>query len=201
MYYLPKLLKKISLYSFKDSKKDKTSAICGKSEILKSEIGRYSYIGYRNIVINAKIGSFCSIGNDTRIGQSTHPLNWVSTSPVFNKEKNIMKKNFSKNSFEDEKKTLIENDVWIGNNVQIKSGVKISNGAVIGMGAVVTKDIGPYEIWAGNPAKMIRKRFSESEIERLLNIKWWDWDDVTIQKNADYFNNLIFFLKIQGKCN
>ena len=72
------------------------------------------------------------------------------------------------------KKTIIEHDVWIGTNAIIKAGVKISTGAVIAMGAVVTKDVGPYEIWGGVPARLIKKRFSEEKIKNLLNSMWWD---------------------------
>lgn len=98
-----------------------------------------------------------------------------------------MKKNFARHEFEIFKRTTIGNDVWIGNRVMIKAGVKIADGAVIGMGSIVTKDIGPYEIWAGNPARLIRKRFDDETIDAFEKMKWWEWDDNTIEKYADKF--------------
>ena len=100
-----------------------------------------------------------------------------------------MKTNFSNVGFEEYEKTEIGNDVWIGSNCLIKAGVKIGNGAVIGMGSVVTHDVPPYEIWAGNPARLIRKRFDEDTINRLQNICWWDWDDERLRKYGDLFED------------
>lgn len=77
----------------------------------------------------------------------------------------------------------IGNDVWIGFRITILSGVKIADGAVVAACSVVTKDIGPYEIWGGNPARFIKKRFHENEIHRLLKIQWWNWDVEKIEKN------------------
>jgi serine acetyltransferase len=79
---------------------------------------------------------------------------------------------------------IIENDVWIGATATIMSGVKISNGAVIGAGSVVTKDVPPYAIVAGNPAKVVKYRFTEEQIEKLLSIAWWDWEEIKIRDNA-----------------
>ena len=76
----------------------------------------------------------------------------------------------------------------------IKSGVKIADGAVIGMGSVVTKDVGAYEIWAGNPAHLIRKRFDDETISKLLESRWWNWSDDKIRLNADKYNDVNAFL-------
>lgn len=91
---------------------------------------------------------------------------------------------------------IIENDVWIGANSTILSGIKICNGAVVGTGSVVTKDVPPYAIVAGNPAKIVKYRFSEEQIEKLLKIQWWNWDEQKIQENSHLFwsNNLNEFL-------
>lgn len=106
-----------------------------------------------------------------------------------------MKRNFARHEFEIFKRTRIGNDVWIGNRVMIKAGVTISDGAVIGMGSIVTKDIGPYEIWAGNPARLIRKRFDDKTIAKLHNTEWWKWPDERIELYADRFNIPQEFLK------
>lgn len=160
---------------------DKTAAICSGVRFYRGSIGKYSYIGNNSFVNDTDIGKFTSISSDCYIGGTTHPIDWISTSPVFHKWQNIMKKNFSMHEFEIFKKTTIGNDVWIGNRVMIKAGVKIGDGAIIGMGSVVTKDIGAYEIWAGNPAKLLRKRFDDKTIEKLLSIQWWNNSDETIE--------------------
>lgn len=166
---------------------DKTAAICSGVRFYRGKIGKYSYIGNNSFVSDTDIGSFTSISTDCYIGGTSHPTDWVSTSPVFHKWENIMKKNFARNEFEIFKRTTIGNDVWIGNRVMIKAGVKIADGAVIGMGSIVTKDIGPYEIWAGNPARLIRKRFEDETIDALEKMKWWEWDDNKIEKYAEKF--------------
>lgn len=169
---------------------DKTAAICTGVKFYRGKIGKYSYIGNNSFVIDTDIGNFTSISTDCYIGGTSHPTDWVSTSPVFHKWGNIMKKNFSYHEFEIFKKTVIGNDVWIGNRVMIKAGVKIADGAVVGMGSIVTKDIGPYEIWAGNPAKFIRKRFDDMTIDTLLQSKWWNLSDDEIQNRGHMFNNI-----------
>ena len=166
---------------------DKTAAICSGVRFYRGKIGKYSYIGNNSFVSDTNIGNFTSISTDCYIGGTSHPTDWVSTSPVFHKWENIMKKNFARNEFEIFKRTTIGNDVWIGNRVMIKAGVKNGDGAVVGMGSIVTKDIGPYEIWAGNPARLIRKRFDDETIDALEKMKWWEWDDIKIEKCADKF--------------
>jgi acetyltransferase-like isoleucine patch superfamily enzyme len=193
-YLLSKIIKKVHIPAIINSSLDKTAKICSASHVVNTKIGRYSYIGNSCTVINAKIGSFCSIADNCIIGGASHPIEWVSSSPVFHQGRNIMKKNFSSHEYSTEKETVIGNDVWIGNNCLIKSGIKIGNGAVIGMGSVLTKDVGAYEIWAGNPARLIRKRFNEDIIEKLHETNWWDWDDSSLTLKACYFNEVKKFL-------
>lgn len=193
-YFISKLIKKLHIPAIKNSSIDKTSKICSGSHIVNVRIGRYSYIGNFCTVINAQIGNFCSIADDCIIGGASHPLEWVSTSPIFYNARNVMKKNFSTNEYKTGKATVIGSDVWIGNNCLIKSGVKIGNGAVIGMGSVLTKDVGEYEIWAGNPARLIRKRFNNEVIVQLIDSNWWNWDDDTLSQKSDYFNDINNFL-------
>ena len=186
---LPKrLVSHIALFCvLQEAVVDKTAAICSGVRFYRGKIGKYSYIGNNSFVSDTDIGCFTSISTDCYIGGTSHPTDWVSTSPVFHKWENIMKKNFARHEFEIFKRTTIGNDVWIGNRVMIKAGVKIADGAVIGMGSIVTKDIGPYEIWAGNPARLIHKRFDDETIDAFEKMKWWEWDDNTIEKYADKF--------------
>lgn len=177
-----------------NSKIDKTARVCSASHVVSSKMGKYSYIGNSCTVVNASIGNFCSIADNCIIGGASHPIDWVSSSPVFHEGKNIMKKNFSSHEFKTGKETFIGSDVWIGNNCLIKSGVKIEDGAIIGMGSVLTKDVGAFEIWAGNPAQLIRKRFNEDVIKKLIESNWWEWDDDILTQKANYFNNVEKFL-------
>ena len=167
---------------------DKTASVGNGAQIVNCRIGRYSYI-YGSSAVETEIGSFCSIAAGTSIGGGSHPTDWVSSSPVFYKGRNVLKTNFSQNYYEEYKRTIIGNDVWIGSNCRIKGGVTIGHGAVVGMGSVVTKDIPPYEIWAGNPAKLIRKRFDDETIEKLLATKWWELPDEKLKEIGDLFND------------
>ncbi|AHM57293.1 glycosyl transferase group 1 [Peptoclostridium acidaminophilum DSM 3953] len=195
LYIISKFIKKMHIPAIKDSNIDKTAKICSGSQIEKTHIGKYSYIGNFCTVVNAEIGNFSSIADDCIIGGASHPVEWVSTSPVFHDGKNIMQKNFSVHEYNTSKKTIIGHDVWIGNKCLIKSGVKIENGAIIGMGSVLTKNVGRYEIWGGNPAKFIRKRLSDDLIEKLHETNWWDFSDAQISEYAETFLNVENFLK------
>lgn len=131
-----------------------------------ADIGNNNFFGDRTMVGNAKIGNYCSFGPDVKIAQSQHSIDYVTTYQSIS-EKNV---GFSLMS----QKAIIDNDVWIGANAVIMQGVHISTGAVIGANAVVTKDVPPYAIVVGIPAKIIRYRFPEETIDTLLSSKWWD---------------------------
>jgi len=195
LYLISKIVKKFHIPAIRESKIHSTAKVSSGSHIVSTNLGKYSYIGNFCTIINTSIGNFCSIADNCIIGGANHPINWVSTSPVFHNGKNIMKKNFSSHEFKTTECTNIGNDVWIGNNCLIKSGVNISNGAVIGMGSVVTKDVGAYEIWAGNPAKLIRKRFEEDVIEYINESQWWQLGDNDLQEIATMVNNIPEFIK------
>lgn len=193
-YFVSKLIKKLHLPAIRDSIIQKTSKVCSGSHIVQSSLGKYSYVGNFCTIVNTSIGSFCSVADNCIIGGASHPTDWISTSPVFHNGKNVLKKNFSRHEFIPTLETIIGNDVWIGNNCLIKSGIKIEDGAVIGMGSVVTKDVGAYEIWAGNPARFIRMRFSDRDVVKLKMIKWWNWNEDILKNNAIRFNDLNKFL-------
>lgn len=151
-------------------------------------IGKNTYIGYCN-----KIGKFTSISFDVKIGLVAHPLNYLSTSPVlYSKRRGWVKENI----YNDAQSGFVEigNDVLISANAVILAGIKIGDGAVIGAGAVVNKDVPPYAVVAGVPAKIIRYRFSEEIIIKLLKIKWWDLSKDDILKFQSNFNNVQDFV-------
>ena len=172
-----------------NSKIDGRAHICSAASVNNTSIGKYSYIGDGSFTVNCDIGPFCSIAYNCQIGGAMHPISRVSTSPVFHAGANSLGKNFASFDRIETPRTKIGADVWIGVNAIIKSGVTIGDGAVIGAGSVVTKDIPAYEIWAGNPAHKIRDRFPEDIKKRLLEVKWWKWEDDKIKKYAECFDD------------
>lgn len=160
-----------------------------------SKMGKYSYIGEYTSLSMVDVGAFTSISSGCTIGGGGHPVKWVSMSPVFQNSGGLMKKKFAQHNYQTHEKTYIGNDVWIGGDCLIRGGVHIADGAVIGMGSVVTHDIGPYEIWAGNPAKLIRKRFDDQTVNRLLEIQWWTWDERKLTEKAEFMNDMESFLE------
>lgn len=194
-YIIAKLIKKSRIPAITFSKISRKAKVNSGSTVVNSTIGKYSFIGNNSTVIHAQIGKFCSIADNCIIGGASHPIDWVSTSPVFHEGRNSLGKNFSEHEYNPYKHTTIGNDVWIGNNVIIKAGVNIENGVIIGMGAIVTKDIPKYEIWAGNPAEKIRDRFPDEDIKhRLENSKWWDESEGKIKKIASEIRDVSSFL-------
>lgn len=183
--------------AFLNSKIHKKAAIGNGAKLVNCQVDRYSYI-YGTRMVNTTVGSFCSIASGGSIGGGKHPTDWVSSSPVFYNKGNVLKTNFANAPFEEYDETTIGNDVWIGSRCLIKGGITIGDGAIIGMGSVVTKNVPPYEIWAGNPARCLRKRFDDKTIERLLELKWWNWDEEKLYRYGDYFDDPIrLFQKLE----
>ncbi|MBE6538717.1 MAG: CatB-related O-acetyltransferase [Ruminococcaceae bacterium] len=172
-----------------DSKVDKKAVIEHHANVRYSSVGRYTYVSARSSVIFAEVGSFCSIAAGVGIGGGAHDLTAVSTSPVFNKGRNIFGKNLGNIEFSPYKTIKIGNDVWIGNRALILQGITIGDGAVVGAGSVVTKDVEPYTIVAGNPARVIRRRFDDETIERLLKLEWWNMPDEELKKCGNLFGD------------
>jgi acetyltransferase-like isoleucine patch superfamily enzyme len=158
-------------------------------------IGDYTYIGANTQISNAEIGKFCSIGPNFCCGLGIHPTNGISTSPMFYSTARQNGESLASiNKIAESKRTFIGNDVFIGANVTLLDGVCIGDGTVIGAGAVVTKDIPPYAIAVGVPAKVVKYRFTENQIEELLKIKWWNFEDEKLQDIEKYFFEIDAFI-------
>jgi acetyltransferase-like isoleucine patch superfamily enzyme len=164
--------------------------------------GKHTY-GVPNILWNnnsAKlvVGNFCSIAENVNIYLGgNHRTDWVTTYPFGHLNQNIFN-NFNGVGHPSTKgNVIIGNDVWIGSNVTILSGVTIGDGVVIANNSHVVKNVEPYSLVGGNPAKLIKYRFTQEQIEKLLEIKWWFWDDNKINKFTPLLcnNNIDEFIK------
>jgi acetyltransferase-like isoleucine patch superfamily enzyme len=150
-------------------------------------VGKHTY-GLNNICVRSwgegaklYIGAFCSIGdNITVFLGGNHRYDRVTTFPFGHIHQGIFNNFNGAGHPATNGDVVIGNDVWIGQGVTIMSGVKIGDGAVIAANSHIVKDVPPYAIVGGNPGKIIRLRFTEEQIEKLLRIKWWSWDDAKI---------------------
>lgn len=169
------------------TKHSEVSANCAKLRE-KGIIGENTYLtaGCSVADSRSRIGKFCSIAKNVSIGTTTHPTNFLTTSPIpymdiSNITGGISIPKENRAEFEFKKPVTIGNDVWIGLNAVIMDGVTIGDGAIIGAGAIVTKDIPPYAIALGIPAKVVKYRFPAETVERLLRTRWWDQPDDVIK--------------------
>lgn len=171
-----------------DSKLDEYVNIQRNNLIYSSSFGRYTYTGKNLTCWNSKVGSFCSISWNVSIGGANHDYHKVTTSAfLYSDIFNLKGENSGYDRFDD--KCIIGNDVWIGCGATICRGVEIGDGAVIAANAVVTKDVDPYSIVGGVPAKLIKYRFDKDIIENLLKIKWWTFQESVIRDNFHIFNS------------
>lgn len=162
-----------------------------------SEIGYASYVSHYSHMVGVKIGRYTSVGPYVHTIAGRHPTSdFVSTNPVFYNPdtavglRYVEQLKFSENMLVDGHSVVIGNDVWIGAKALLLEGVRIGDGAVIAAGAVVTRDVPPYAIVGGVPARIIRFRFENDKITFLSELKWWDKGDDWIKKHAEYFENI-----------
>ena len=164
--------------------------------ICNTEIDEGTYLAPNSNISLTIIGKYCSIGPNFLCGWGIHPTNGLSTSPMFYstiKQNGRTLADFDK--IQERKKIIIGNDVFIGANVTILDGVVIGDGAIIGAGAVVSKDISPYAIAVGCPIKIIKYRFTQEYINKLLSIKWWNFGENELKDVEKYFFDIDVFLE------
>lgn len=170
-------------------------------DIHNTDIGSYTYFAGDSVISNVKIGRFCSFAPGVRAGMGLHPSKYfVSTHPAFFSMRRQAQVTFSDKSYFDELRTIfIGNDVWIGANAVILDGVKIGDGAIIAAGAVVTRDVPPYAVFGGVPAKMIRYRFTQEQIDFLLRDQWWNKSIDWISKHFKEMHDVETYIKMVKK--
>jgi acetyltransferase-like isoleucine patch superfamily enzyme len=152
-----------------------------------ASIGKYSRIRQFSTIYHTEMGNYTAIGKNARIGIGRHPNNLLSTNLIFYKKNPIRNDWRRPIEFQEYLPNKIGNDVWIGENVSIVGGITIGDGAIVATRAVVTKDVPPYAIVAGVPAKVVKYRFDEETIKSLLKVRWWDLPDEIIKKKLAAF--------------
>ena len=193
--FSPKKLthKKVGLFSLwdKNTSFTKKSFISNGARLCNVSLGKYSRVGSGCLVTNCEMGNFSVFANDCVAGLGQHPLDTLTYHSIFYRrghwgwhddwiEYPV--------GFEESKRIKVGNDVWIGRHCIIMDGVTIGDGAIVATGAVVTKDVPPYAVVGGVPAKIIKYKFPQEMIDRLLEIKWWYLPDEEISKVIDLFH-------------
>lgn len=199
MYVWAKLVKVARGTALRRTQVHASSRIHAGSTAVDCQVDRHSFVGYDCQLLNVEIGPFCSLGSRITIGGVAHPSHFVSTSPVFLSHKDSVKAKFARHDYLPSIPTTLGADVWVGDGAFIKAGVNVGHGAIIGMGAVVTRDVPPYAVVAGNPARLIRYRFDEDVVQGLLHSAWWTWPEARLAEFGPHMNDpLAFLAKLRG---
>ncbi len=170
---------------------DKYVTIERGSHIYAHRIGKYTFINKYCLIDKSveSIGSFCSVAYGCKIGLAGHPMDWVSTHPFAYDKKYGFVKETKREIAATAPKCVVGNDVWIGANAIILAGVKVGDGAIIGANSFVNKDVEPYSIVIGTPARHQKYRFDEVTVNQLLKIEWWKWSREKLKENITLFNH------------
>lgn len=174
------------------------------SRIAHSTFGDYSYCDRYADVANATIGKFANIAAFTRIGATDHPLETAACHHFLYRSADYWDDAENDAAFFEHRRArraYVGHDTWIGNGAMVKPEVTLGDGAVVASGAVVTKDVAPYTIVAGTPARVLRRRQPEAVAERLIALAWWDWDHATLRDRLGDFRQMsaeAFLEKYEG---
>ena len=166
-----------------------------------STLGDYSYIMQHSQVIDTRIGKFCSIASFVRLNPGNHPLERPSSHHMTYRAKQYGFSDSDDLEFfarREAHPVTVGHDVWIGHNVTVLPGVTVGNGAAVGAGAIVTKDVAPYTVVAGVPAKPIKMRFNNATVQQLEAIQWWDWTRAELEMRFTDLKDMAVFLEKYG---
>ncbi|MEE1613711.1 chloramphenicol acetyltransferase [Microvirga sp. CF3016] len=161
--------------------------------LTETSLGDYSYIVHDGEVAGTSVGKFCSIASHVRINPGNHPMQRASQAHFTYRSRQYWPDEVDDDAFFDWRRShpvTIGHDVWIGHGAVILPGRTVGTGAIVGAGAIVTRDVAPYAIVAGNPARAIKRRFDESIAERLRALAWWDWDHERLRRALPDFREL-----------
>ena len=159
------------------------------NHLLHADLGDRSYTGPHTVIIKAKVGKYSSISWGVTIGGADHDYGRVTTHSFLYSDHDHLRPEESPAYDRFAGACDVGSDVWIAANATIVRGITVGDGAVVAANAVVTKDVPPYAVVAGVPARILRLRFDESAIQRLLKIRWWDFPDALIRENFDLFKS------------
>ena len=163
-YYFCKYVIRVPRDRFRHNSIDKTNRIAKGAGVTLCRFGKYNYVAPMTGMYNVTMGNYCSIGPQIIMGGMEHSHWWYSMSPILSDKVDSVPE------------TIIGNDVWVGANSVIRAGIKIGDGAVIGAHSFVNKDVPPYAIVVGSPARVLRNRFEESTIKKLQDSKYWQYE-------------------------
>ena len=187
----------------RDSRFGRYTEVGARTHVVESSLDDYSYVVQDAQIVYTTIGKFCSIASHTRINPGNHPMERITQAHFTYRSSDYFEGEGDDAAFFDWRRdhaVTIGHDVWIGHGAIVLAGRSVGTGAVIAGGAVVTKDVAPYTIVAGNPARVVRRRFSEAIAERIERLAWWDWEHERLRRALPDFRSLGVeaFLEAQG---
>ena len=185
--------------TIRDCRLGRYTEVGARTSLTETVLDDYSYIVHDGEVMDTTIGKFCSIANHVRINPSNHPT-WRATQHHFTYRSSQFGLGEDDAAFFEwrrEHPVTLGHDVWLGHGVLIMPGVTVGTGAVVGSGAVVTRDVAPYAMVAGVPAKPLKERFSRDIQDKLLALAWWDWEHESLAAAMDDFRNLNIYAFVE----